>query len=288
MGRSKDKAKRSRRKKTDQEKEATRRKKEADQRAKDQQKHGSISTFVRRDGQLNDNSNSLEEHDDTNASIDNSDEAVPENNNMFDDDEIVIFSEDVDAGSDENDPVISANLDIDEEAYSNDELDEEAEAEADNAPPTKVKHGVHLDYMRAIQDRVKKEVAGKTKGFEMTWLLNHLKINDGWVRKEQAQNTIRMLTSSKHSPSTCTDAKIKWRNQDRAYYRDIKVWLPDILLLGGCHPFCPTCKSNNNVSRHGFNKNHVGRVIIGLTENYYIMTCRYICTILHVSRSAKS
>lgn len=43
-------------------------------------------------------------------------------------------------------------------------------------------------------------------------------------------------------------------------------------------PFCPTCKSDEHVKSHGFNSKHIGRQIVGLTENYYIITKRYKCT----------
>jgi hypothetical protein len=105
-----------------------------------------------------------------------------------------------------------------------------------------------------------------------------LQDNDGWIRKEQAKSIIQKLNSSKLSPSTYATADVKWRTQNALYYRDIKVWLPDILLLGGTRPFCPNCKSNSRVSRHSFNSHHVAREIIGWKENYFVMTCRYICT----------
>ena len=45
----------------------------------------------------------------------------------------------------------------------------------------------------------------------------------------------------------------------------------------GSMPFCPTCKRNTHVKSHGFNSNHIGRLIIGLKQNYYIITQRYKC-----------
>ena len=70
------------------------------------------------------------------------------------------------------------------------------EAELDNCVPGKVnKSGIHQDYMQALDDRIKLEVAGKTKGLEYTWLLDYLKMNDWWVRKEHALQMVRMLKS---------------------------------------------------------------------------------------------
>jgi hypothetical protein len=181
----------------------------------------------------------------------------------------------VDAGFDD-DPAIIANLDIDDDV--GDDLDEGAEAEAANVEPEKLKRGVQNDYMRAIQERLKKEIGNKTKAFEPDWLMSYLKETDCWIRKENAQSIIQKLRSSKQSQSTYKDADVLWKRQNKPYYRDVKVWLPDILLLGGCTPFCPTCKSDRHVNRHGFNTNHIAREIIGLRENYHIMTSRYKCT----------
>ena len=68
------------------------------------------------------------------------------------------ISEDVNLGSDKDDPIIVANLDIDD---NTDALDDGVEAEAENTPACKVKRGVHQDYMRAIYARLRYEVAGK-------------------------------------------------------------------------------------------------------------------------------
>eukprot|EP00956_Cyclotella_meneghiniana_P024296 scaffold48632_cov22-Cyclotella_meneghiniana.AAC.1 len=86
MGTGKDKKQRTRRKKTDVEKQETLRKKNAERQRKDQAKYGSVA----------------EEADD-----------------------IVVLSEEIDAGIDK-DPMIVANLDVDDEDYC-DVLDETAE-----------------------------------------------------------------------------------------------------------------------------------------------------------------
>jgi hypothetical protein len=41
-------------------------------------------------------------------------------------------------------------------------------------------------------------------------------------------------------------------------------------------PCCINCKQNNNVGVHGY-PSHPGRVIVDMTENYHIMSCRYKC-----------
>ena len=68
--------------------------------------------------------------------------------------------------------------------------------------------------------------------------------------------------------------------QDRAYYRDVHVWLPDVrweTTDKRYMPYCPNCKTNARVGPHCFRDNHAGRVIVGQTETYYTVSRRYIC-----------
>ena len=238
MGTGKDKKQRTRRKKTDKEKQETLRKKKTERQKSDQETYGSVASFfstrqeVPAAGGADVNVNEgdaaelIRQDSTANNDVAELDDAEPEEA-----DEIIIFTEDIDAGVDV-DPMIVANLDVDDQDYC-DVLDEAAEAEPEVVEPTKLKRGVQQDYMRAINDRLWVEVKDKTKAFEKQWLIEHLKNNDGWVRKEQAKSIIQMLTSKKQSPSTYKDATASWRSQNKLYYRDIKVWLPDILMLGG-------------------------------------------------------
>ena len=43
-------------------------------------------------------------------------------------------------------------------------------------------------------------------------------------------------------------------------------------------PPCPNCKTNENVTRHGFPDTHVAREYIGLEKKKYAMCARYKCT----------
>ena len=279
MGKGKDKVQRNRRKKTDEEKaallkrkEADRKQKEADRRAEAKNDRNSVASYFARAAVPEEVCDDSSEED---SAEDLDDETTAAR--VEEDDGAVLFTDEVDAGCDEDDPNIAANLDVDEDEL-NDDLDEGAEAEPANEPARKWKHGVHQDYMRALHDRLKIEVASNTKGLETQWLLTHLKENGGWIRKEQAERMIQHLRSSKKSPRTYSEVKIKWQKQNKPYYRDVYVYIPDILGLGACRPCCPSCKSDRAVSRHGFNANHIGRLVVGLTENYYVLTCRYICT----------
>ena len=42
-------------------------------------------------------------------------------------------------------------------------------------------------------------------------------------------------------------------------------------------PCCPNCKSNSDVGVHGWQTNHFSRLVIGLKNNYSVMTRRYKC-----------
>ena len=55
------------------------------------------------------------------------------------------------------------------------------------------------------------------------------------------------------------------------------MWIPQEMSREASMPFCPTCKRNTHVKSYGFNSNHIGRLIIGLKQNYYIITQRYKC-----------
>ena len=69
-----------------------------------------------------------------------------------------------------------------------------------------------------------------------------------------------------------------------AYYRDVFIWLPDVMWPGLLNiknpmmPCCPNCKTNARVGPHCFRENSAGRLIIGLEENYYCISRRYICS----------
>ena len=63
------------------------------------------------------------------------------------------------------------------------------------------------------------------------------------------------------------------------YYRDIYVWLPDVMYGTFYDPIrlsCPTCRRNDKVEVHGFS-DHYGRRVIDMHTHYYIISRRYIC-----------
>ena len=149
----------------------------------------------------------------------NPDTQLPSDNEDQDaNDNVIVLSESVDDGRGKTDEFV-ANLDVEDGEGA--ELDDEADAEDDESTPTNTKRaarkrGIQQDYMRAVQNRLKCEVAKKTKGLEASWLLDHLKENDWWIRKEHALAIVKKLKSEKRSPSTYQNADIGKHNP--AYY----------------------------------------------------------------------
>ena len=197
MGKGKDKAQRKRRAKTDEEKAALVRRKDADRRKKEAERkkeakndRSSVASFFTR---------VASDTVGVDSSQGGSDMDSEDNLEVQEDEDegVVTFTDLVDPGCDEDDPNIVANLDIDENLP--DDIDDGAEAEPVNAPVLKWKRGVHQDYMRVFNDRLKIEVSNKTKGLETKWLLDHLNANGGWVKKEQAESVIQQLRSPRKS-----------------------------------------------------------------------------------------
>ena len=152
MGKGQDKSKRNRRKKTNAEKAALQNKKNATA----SRGAASLTSFYQSNRQEQDSVADTEQlpHEDD-ICEDCDDDAIVDN-------DIVLFSEEVDDGRDADDNEIVANLDV--EDGEGDELDDDIEAEPDDCIPKKAKkRGIHEDYMGALYDRLKLEVAGKPK-----------------------------------------------------------------------------------------------------------------------------
>ncbi len=150
---------------------------------------------------------------------------------------------------------IIANLDYnDEEEYGKNESDE---------VPLEGRGGVQQKYVEAVQKRIQVEVNSNFTGNK--WLLKILNENDWWIKREKVSTII---------------SELKLNKEHAAYYRDVYVWLPDIrwpTVEKKMMPSCPNCKCNNRVGPHAFRDNHFGRVVVSLTETYYIISRRYIC-----------
>ena len=98
--------------------------------------------------------------------------------------------------------------------------------------------------------------------FDDPWLKNYLFKNDWIIKKRDAPSTAKLLSL----PAA-----------NKAYYRDVHVWLPDVRWGKKMMPSCPHCRTNKDVNMHGFRSNHHGRLVVGLEENYHMISRRYMC-----------
>ena len=145
---------------------------------------------------------------------------------------------------------IAATLEDNDE--SDDEGGEEEVAED--------KDGVMFCYRRAIMQRFKTEASPKFDPKEEKWLHIFLREHGYWIRSECAQLICRKLD-------------IPFVQQ--AYYRDIRVWFPDVEGGQNCMPCCPTCKKNQHVRPHSYPTDHPGRRVVTFDSHMYLMTLQY-------------
>ena len=159
-------------------------------------------------------------------------------------------------------PGITANYDVADEGPC-DIDDEDGGGGGNNGPDSAAPLGLMKEYTYQVHERLKYELGNKITALEEKWLLIFLKKKENlwWIRKESAEHVCKMIPELKYG--------------EQSYYRDIRVWLPDQQY--GCMPFCGACKANDNVGAHGFRDNHFSRTVIGLKENYFLMSRRYIC-----------
>jgi hypothetical protein len=70
-------------------------------------------------------------------------------------------------------------------------------------------------YLKAVQGRLKSETSGNAtgQGLNGAWLIEHLKGNNWWLRKERAK-------------WVCGKLHVQFSEPE--YYRDILIWLPDV------------------------------------------------------------
>jgi hypothetical protein len=134
-------------------------------------------------------------------------------------------------------------------------------------------------YLKAVLLRLREEASTKPKkqatNFDH-WLTKELDENGFWLRKERAKLVCR---------------KLKIEFGEPLYYRDIRVWIPEI--EGGqlCMPTCTTCKSNLNVRIHSYTTDHPARRIVALSTHYYLMSREYMCKscqVVHKERKEKA
>ena len=117
---------------------------------------------------------------------------------------------------------------IEDELIDDDEYDTYNYDDDDNElseHSQKVPSGVHQRYVWAVHERIKTELSRNFNGLETPWLLNHLKENDWWIRREHALRIVIKLSLPK---------------EHLAYYQSLYIWIPD--KRWGIEPCCPICK----------------------------------------------
>jgi hypothetical protein len=157
-------------------------------------------------------------------------------------------------------PII-ANLDLDDEdGYDSDGDDSFNETwnEEDDQPTKEIQQL----YLKKVHAQLKVECNAQRGKQNGDWLIEYLKHHDWWIRKENAPSIAKRLSLTVHHVS---------------YYRDVRIWIPDMQYGSDCMPACPCCKTKKRVTVHGFNSKHYGRTIIDLTQTYFIITRRYRC-----------
>ena len=100
---------------------------------------------------------------------------------------------------------------IEDELIDDDEYDTYTYDDGDNElseHSQKVPSGVQQRYLWAVHERIKIELSHNFNGLETPWLLNHLKENDWWIRRE---HVLRIAI------------KLSLPKEHLAYYRSIYI-----------------------------------------------------------------
>ena len=157
--------------------------------------------------------------------------------------------------------------------------DEDDDDVGDGTPKRKRKKRTDCQwlFMVALQKRLRFETNEKgvtgvnvIGALDKPWLLEFLKENNYWIRRESAVHIAEKLVKCNHMEKK--DVGLG------AYYCDVKVWMPERQHDQRALPPCPNCQSNRDVSRHGWPDAHVGRSFVGLNKTQYCMGPRYKCT----------
>lgn len=158
---------------------------------------------------------------------------------------------------------IVASLDLDDDdgydGHSEDNFDADENASEDEVVQRK---GIQQLFLERVHARLKLECNAQHEKESDDWILGHLTNNNWWIRQLNAPEMAK---------------KLSLKQNHLSYYRDIRVWIPELQYGMECMPSCPCCKSNKKVTVHGFQSNHYGRTVIGLKQNYYIISRRYRC-----------
>ena len=157
-------------------------------------------------------------------------------------------------------PDIIAELDWDDEDDTIQDPGEEKETDDPNTGDTTSTGIVMREYLQSIQGRLKGELRKDCSTTK--WLFSYLKSHEFWIRAEASQEI-------------CKHLGVLYKN--RAYYRDVRVWLPEEQYGQIYMPSCITCESNTRVARHTCFNKCPARHVVGISRGYDIMTWQYIC-----------
>ena len=117
--------------------------------------------------------------------------------------------------------------------------------------------------IRASSNKTKKQKKDDSR--RTHWIIDFLKAQGFWIRTHHASFILKKLGLS--------------GVLDTTYFRDVKVWMPDLQYgKAGGMPCCPSCKSN---ARVGVNKHPVhypARKIIGMDDWFALMSRQYYCS----------
>jgi len=94
------------------------------------------------------------------------------------------------------------------------------------------------------------------------WLLELLKDDEWWIETKRAWKVCNKLGIS------CAE---------NSYYRNVRVWFPEMQYGQECMPSCVSCGRNCKVGVHAYSKKTPARRVVVLTTNYFVMSRQYIC-----------
>jgi len=157
---------------------------------------------------------------------------------------------------------VTATLDIDEEEDNHQDDDCDEDEDDGNKKQQSKEEGVMREVLRAVQQRIKYEESKTFPALQTKWMLEYVRERQWSIPKQDIPAIVRKL-GLQHD-----------RNLFKYYYTRLDVWLPD--LQYGHMPCCVNCKNNCAVGVHAY-PSHPGRMVVNQTENYYILTRRYIC-----------
>ena len=98
-------------------------------------------------------------------------------------------------------------------------------------------------------------------------MLNYLKDNDWIIRSSEIHRKRVLVYHNGNREVTSIAEKLSLNVVNKAYYRDVYVWLPDVRWGKELMPSCPACKTNKDVGVHGFCDDYFGKLVVRLEEN---------------------